>query len=680
MTLRPDGTIEAGANWSIGGGAGSHHAAQSDNADGTYSQQSAPGSYDFLNLDLATFAFPALSQIRTVTWRVRCSYPGYVAGDTVHLNVWLDDGVTISADPLWVTTTTTTVGGPAKALTPGGAAWTQAMIDRITLGYRAGGGSGSVTSFRVYESYLDVVYNEAPVATVTGPTGTVTTTSTPDVTWTFSDPEGDAPERWQAKIFTAAQYGIGGFDPETSPYTWWSGEVLSAAVTATPAAALPNATYRAYVKVGDAGSSGRYGAWAYSGFTVDIPAPAVPVLTAVADPANNRVAISVTGHDNYLTANQSSLETDTTGWTALSNSTVSRSTVAASHGQASLLVTAVAAGPADAVVATPPDISGFGVSAGMTVDLYYEARKVAGAARDTTSGLVFYDAGGGVVPGGFQGSTDPTVVTGSFQPGYSKWVVPAGAVTARATLTLEAATAGEAAYFDKIGVFPYDPVIDWTVGGFAAGSRFTVERSSDGGVTWEVVRSFNRVAHDGPATQLVASYDFEAPRGVPLLYRARVAGSSVLSSPISADTATVAVTLVADGQAWLKSYLDPTLNMAVCLVKDSVDSTSTEDQGVFEALGRPDPLIHGGTVRLEVFSGLEFWFRSDAEWDAFEAIRRLQVPVLLQTCFGDDGKDEWWLRLGPTRSVHRVTHDEMGVAQWRSVKLEAREVLRPAVT
>jgi hypothetical protein len=116
--------------------------------------------------------------------------------------------------------------------------------------------------------------------------GSVTTTTKPTITWTYSDPEGDAQERYRIKIFTAAQYGIGGFDPETSPNTWDSGEVLSAAVTKDVPVDLANATYRVYVKVADVGSSGRYSAWDFNGFTVNVTPPPAPTLVVTAQPTN----------------------------------------------------------------------------------------------------------------------------------------------------------------------------------------------------------------------------------------------------------------------------------------------------------------------------------------------------------------------------------------------------------
>jgi hypothetical protein len=183
--------------------------------------------------------------------------------------------------------TLTTGSMETKALTVrnlnvAGAPFTQADIDDLRLFTYI---IGTSTRAYVYETYIDVLYNEAPVATVTAPTegGSITTTTRPTITWTYSDPEGDAQERYRVKIFSAAQYGAGGFSPETSAPTWDSGEVFSSATSLALPVDLDNSTtYRAYVKVADVGSSGRYSNWDNNTFTISVTAPPAPSLTVTA--------------------------------------------------------------------------------------------------------------------------------------------------------------------------------------------------------------------------------------------------------------------------------------------------------------------------------------------------------------------------------------------------------------
>lgn len=129
------------------------------------------------------------------------------------------------------------------------------------------------------------VYNR-PTLAVSAPTGTVSLTSTPQIVWGFS---GDTIGQggYRVRVFTAAQYGIGGFNPESSPSTYDSGVVTSTnTFHQLPAGTLAKGVvYRAYVMAFQAlpGSQFKHwttdgttlaalGAAAYTGFTFD-PAP-----------------------------------------------------------------------------------------------------------------------------------------------------------------------------------------------------------------------------------------------------------------------------------------------------------------------------------------------------------------------------------------------------------------------
>lgn len=86
---------------------------------------------------------------------------------------------------------------------------------------------------------------DPPTATATGPSGVIND-NTPTFHWTATV-DADAFElygRW--RVFTAAQYGAGGFDPETSPPLWDSGlrAITTHSVTSIP---LTTGSYRAYV-------------------------------------------------------------------------------------------------------------------------------------------------------------------------------------------------------------------------------------------------------------------------------------------------------------------------------------------------------------------------------------------------------------------------------------------------
>jgi hypothetical protein len=240
-----------------------------------------------MRLDFTTATIPDLAQVRTVTLRVRVSQP---AGSlTLWPRLWTPAGAPFDDGLITPTATIATVTMPSHATRGDGGPWTQADIDDLGMDLRPEG-----AGLRTYEAYIDVVYNEAPEATVTAPVEGATNTndSSPAISWTYSDPESDVQERFQAKIYASTQYVIGSFNPDTTIPVWSSGEVLTADTTVEVDSILPNGTYRAYVRVADVGSGGRYGEWDFNEFTIDVDPPAVPTVTATADSDLKRVEVT----------------------------------------------------------------------------------------------------------------------------------------------------------------------------------------------------------------------------------------------------------------------------------------------------------------------------------------------------------------------------------------------------
>lgn len=133
---------------------------------------------------------------------------------------------------------------------------------------------------------------------VTAPTGTVTNTNKPPVEWAMT---GGTPQySYHARVFTAAQYGIGGFDPTTSPATWDSGVVVGSATTYTGSTVLPNATtYRAYVRL--TGHSGtNVSPWDFEQFTLNLTPPTAPTLYLDTDLETG--VVTLTAYKTHYTA------------------------------------------------------------------------------------------------------------------------------------------------------------------------------------------------------------------------------------------------------------------------------------------------------------------------------------------------------------------------------------------
>ena len=109
---------------------------------------------------------------------------------------------------------------------PNGAAWTQTLLDNLVVKFT----DSAITSgdrASLYELYVDVVTTARPTVTVSAPTGTISDTTFPSVTWTYADTDGDPQSAYEIKVFDSATYGSGTFSPDTSTPTVETGVVTS---------------------------------------------------------------------------------------------------------------------------------------------------------------------------------------------------------------------------------------------------------------------------------------------------------------------------------------------------------------------------------------------------------------------------------------------------------------------
>lgn len=150
---------------------------------------------------------------------------------------------------------------------------------------------------------------------------------------------------------------------------------------------------------------------------------------------------------NLLTANQASLETDTTGWAAQANCTITRSLTFALHGTASLRLSATGAGNMSAT--TPTGVSGRAVVAGRQYTAL-AAFRAGSTGRTVNVHLRWYDAGGTLISSVITASAD---VVGSWvQVAVPPQVAPVGATFAAIWVEVESAGAAELHYVDQISL------------------------------------------------------------------------------------------------------------------------------------------------------------------------------------------------------------------------------------
>lgn len=276
VTVRPDATVS-----STGGtvtGAASRHAATSDDSDSSYVTFTTG---DEFTLGFAEPSIPAGAVLSKFTARVRVAKVAATSTITV-----LPSGLPwTAADINWTTPTTI-----ALIPTTASDADLSPLAASTQITYGAAG-----ESVRCYELFADFTYVAKPTLNVTAPTGTVTDTNTPTVTWTETlDSDGGAQTKYEVKVFSAAQYGAGGFDPSTSTATYNSGTLSGSSLSHAVTTALADATYRAYVRVGQTvKGSTHWSDWDYEGFVSDATYPDTPSITLTAQASDGRIKVDL---------------------------------------------------------------------------------------------------------------------------------------------------------------------------------------------------------------------------------------------------------------------------------------------------------------------------------------------------------------------------------------------------
>lgn len=295
-TLRPSGNISGAGNFDRTGGT-SNHGVLADNSDATYLRKlnTITGQAAYV-MGMDDTSIGATQLVRAVRVRARLKTDvGTSAKFYVDLAARVA-GVDYYAAPLKVTAvaTDTTYTGAWVTQSPDGAAWDQARVNSLRV--RATEYKDNTDRARLYEIYADVDIAPQPTISVTAPTGTYTSTSRPDITWTYTDTENLEQKFYEAKVFSATQYGAVGFNPSTDVAMWESGQVTDPTQSAAIGVFLENGTYRAYVRAAkDVNNTPFFSAWQYSEFTINVVPPVTPTITASFDAATNRVNVNVNG-------------------------------------------------------------------------------------------------------------------------------------------------------------------------------------------------------------------------------------------------------------------------------------------------------------------------------------------------------------------------------------------------
>lgn len=198
--------------------------------------------------------------------------------------------------------------------------------------------------------------------------------------------------------------------------------------------------------------------------------------------------------------------------------------------------------------------------------------------------------------------------------------------------------------------------------GDATADYIEIERSLDGGTTWEPVRQLQEGMLT-PVSGEVTIYDYEAHNGQEAQYRARTlhdysgvfAGSSWL-----ADNATWT-----SASWWLKHPLQPDMNIAV-RVRSQPALTRAGRQGVFQPLGSSTAVVVQDT-RAPSTGAVTLRVDTVEERAALDALIEEYATLLLQGTDGD-GDGPGYIRVLNHERQRVIDHTIGGEMRWDALE------------
>lgn len=195
-----------------------------------------------------------------------------------------------------------------------------------------------------------------------------------------------------------------------------------------------------------------------------------------------------------------------------------------------------------------------------------------------------------------------------------------------------------------------------------------VERSVDGGDTWSPIRGGARALVTGDSED-VSLYDYEAPNGATVIYRARPATTTLVGDWLESSS-----TSWTSDEVWLKDLEDPTLNHTVQL-RTMPEPTFPIRQGVHEVLGASYP-----TIVSDVRGGQrgEFTIQTDtaSEATAVQALLGSRVLLLQLPADWDDPASLYFMP-GEVRRNRLTPKVTAGASSMRRFAVQYIQVARP---
>lgn len=270
----PDAVFGAVGTTAVGGG---HAAVLADASDATYIYQiDGPGFEQ--KFSVSDVSIPAGCVHRYTTVHAR-AYDNSGAGSSYIQVRLLQNGATVWADSGYAYI----YPGSWQEFTAVDPVFrSQIQLNFNTISLNTYPGDPQNQNVLVSRAWIDFVYANPPSApTMTGPAATVSVAQ-PTISWTHN-PGADSvggQTYYQVRVFSAAQYGAGGFDPSTSGATTEIGQTAGAGTSWQTGVLANTTTYRAYVRTWQqTNGQDQVSPWNFVQFTTNIPVGPVATIT-----------------------------------------------------------------------------------------------------------------------------------------------------------------------------------------------------------------------------------------------------------------------------------------------------------------------------------------------------------------------------------------------------------------
>jgi hypothetical protein len=289
--------------------------------------------------------------------------------------------------------------------------------------------------------------------------------------------------------------------------------------------------------------------------------------------------------------------------------------------------------------------------------------------------------------------TDTLISTTTSSPGAlpsdglwyrfdNDFTAPALAVTGQIDLILTATTTSSTIQVDEVRLQQVLPSSQVTVSDPTASAQ-VILRSLDTGVLmtlYRVLSDGSRTVVRGPSgllervpvpDEIFSIEDYEAPLGVPVIYRAEF--YSATTGLLTGWRATDAVTIDPGDRnyVWLKDPSRPQLNVHA-LVKTAPEWQQPIEQNVMRPRGRQNAVVLSGD-RGGREGSLVLWTQTDSERDALRLLLSSGTPLLWQSAPGM-GETDVYVAVGGS-AFPRVS--PYAPEPWREWTLPLTEVDRP---